>query len=61
MNKTKKQYEEYLNGMSIGQDSDLWIIGGTLRMYYRQLNKWGTAVRKYDPMAFDVGYNSFRI
>lgn len=53
---TKKQHEEWLNQRSPAQDSEDWIIGGVLRMYHRCMNKYGTALRKYDPVAFRVSY-----
>ena len=54
MKVTKKEYEEHLNYLSPSQDSDLWIIGGVLRMYHRELIKWGTALRKYNPKKFNT-------
>jgi hypothetical protein len=58
--KTKKAYEEYLNGLSPAQGSDEWIIGGVIRMYHMHLNLYGQALRKYDPIAFEEGYNDWR-
>ena len=58
--KTKKQYEEFLNECSPAQGNEEWIIGGTIRMAYMWQNKYGTAIRKYDPIAFQVGYNEFK-
>ena len=57
--KTKKQYEEFLNSISPPQGSEEWIIGGTIRMLYMWKRQYGTAIRKYDPIAFQVGYNDF--
>jgi len=59
MKKTKKAYEEYLNSWSPAQGSDDWIIGGKIRMALMWLNKYGTALRKYDPIAFQVGFNEW--
>tara|TARA_R100000742_G_C4279448_1_gene104045 strand:+ start:2955 stop:3158 length:204 start_codon:yes stop_codon:yes gene_type:complete len=56
---TKKQYEEYLNSISPSQDSEEWIIGGVPRFYYKYLNQYGTAIRKYDKIGFQVGYNEY--
>lgn len=56
---TKKEYENYLNNCSPPQGSEEWIIGGTIRMAYMWQKKYGTAIRKYDPIAFQVGYNDF--
>jgi hypothetical protein len=58
--KTKKEYEEYLNENSPSQGSDEWIIGGVIRMSFMWQNKYGTAIRKFDPIAFEVGFNEFK-
>jgi hypothetical protein len=58
--KTKKQYEEFLNECSPAQGGEEWIIGGTIRMAYMWKRQYGTAIRKYDPIAFQVGYNEFK-
>jgi len=58
--KTKKAYEEYLNNISPAQGSADWIIGGTIRMYHMVLSQYGTALRLYDKIAFEVGYNEWR-
>lgn len=58
--KTKKEYEEYLNHNSPAQGSDEWIIGGVIRMSFMWQNKYGTAIRKFDPIAFEVGFNEFK-
>jgi len=59
MNKTKKQYEEFLNDFSPEQGDEKWIIGGTIRMYYMWSNKYGTAIRLYDPISFQLGYKEW--
>lgn len=58
--KTKKDYEEYLNDNSPSQGSDEWIIGGVIRMSFMWQNKYGTAIRRFDPIAFEVGFNEFK-
>ncbi len=58
--KTKKEYEEYLNDNSPSQGSEEWIIGGVIRMSFMWQNKYGTALRRFDPIAFEVGYNEFK-
>lgn len=58
---TRKQYEEHLNESSPKQGSDEWIIGGVIRMAYMWQNKYGTAIRKHDPIAFETGYNEFKL
>lgn len=60
MKKTRKTYEEYLNDFSPEQGSDKWIIGGKIRTYHMSLNQYGTALRKFDPIAFEVGYNDWK-
>jgi len=59
MKLTKKEYEEYLNDLSPEQGDERWIIGGTIRMAHMWQNKWGTSIRKYDPIAFQVGYEEW--
>ena len=59
--KTKKQYEEHLNELSPEQGSEEWIIGGVIRMSFMWQNKYGKAIRKYDPIGFQVGYNDFKL
>ena len=52
---TAAQYEEYLNEIEqFDYDSEEWIIGGKNRVgqYY---GRYGSALRKYDPIAFQVG------
>lgn len=61
MRKTKKMYEEYLNENSPSQGSDEWIIGGTIRMSNMWSRTYGTALRKHDPIAFEVGYNEWKL
>lgn len=58
-NKTKKAYEQYLNELSPAQGSDEWIIGGTIRMRHMWQSKYGEAIRKFDPIAFEVGYGEW--
>jgi len=60
MKKTKKAYTEYLNEIGPNEDSDEWIIGGVIRMYHKWRNEYGVAIRKYDPIAFEVGYNEWK-
>lgn len=51
---TKKQYEQILNEIGESFDEDKFIIGGKFRRM-----KYGSALRKYDPIAFEVGYNEY--
>jgi hypothetical protein len=48
---TKTAYVEYLNNVGF-ETEDNMVIGGKLRK-----GKYGNALRKYDPIAFEVGYN----
>jgi len=56
--KTKKQYEEYLNGFCPPYESEEWIIGGKNRN--RMYPNFGKATRKHDPIGFEVGFNTER-
>ena len=47
-------YEEYLNEIGEGLDEDEFIIGGKKRNM-----PYGTALRKYDPIAFNVGFDEW--
>lgn len=60
MKATKKNFEEYLNNLSPKQGSDEWIIGGKIRMAYMWQEKYGSALRKFDPITFEVGFNEFK-
>ena len=61
MKKTKKVYVEYLNESCCPeQGSEEWIIGGTIRMAYMWKEDYGTALRKYDPIAFEVGFKEWK-
>ena len=57
--KTRKVYEEYLNNNS-PSDPDNYIIGRKIRLRYFWKDKYGTALRKYDPIGFEVGYKEWR-
>ena len=60
MKKTKKQYDQHLNECGIAQGDDNWIIGGKIRMSHMWRNAYGEAIRKFDPIAFNVGYDEFK-
>ena len=55
MRKTKKAYQEYLNSMDATISHDDRIIGGKFRW-----GMYGDELRKYDPIAFEVGYNEWK-
>ncbi len=61
MKATKKNYEEYLNQNSPQQGSEEWIIGGKIRMSHMWKSQYGSAVRKFDPIAFEVGFNEWKL
>lgn len=58
MKLTKTEFEEYLNETTSPRDS-FWM-GGKFRTNYYNANKYGTALRKYDPIAFQVAYNDWK-
>ena len=60
MKKTKQNYEEYLNQLYFPHDNDMWIIGGKNR-YWTCKGKYGTAIRRYDPIQFEVGFEEWTI
>lgn len=61
MNKIKqKDFETFLNQNSPEQGSDNWIIGGTIRMADMWRNTYGSALRKHDPIAFNVGFKEYQ-
>lgn len=59
--KTIAGYEKYLNELRPSYDSELWIIGGCdkRRTYYP--NRYGTALKANDPIAFQVGFNEWKL
>jgi hypothetical protein len=56
---TRKSYERYLNSISPEQGSEEWIIGGKIRMLDMNLQTFGRAIRKYDPIGFEAGYQDY--
>lgn len=48
---TRKEYQEFLNELGYCLSEDNFIIGGKYRK-----GKYGDMLRKYDPIAFEVGY-----
>ena len=55
--KSRKEFEQYLNNLSPDSDSEEWIIGGKNRYCYR--NNYGTMLKRYDPIAFQVAYKEW--
>jgi hypothetical protein len=59
-NKTEEDYEEYLNelGDIYDYEADQWIIGGKHR--WDEFNgQYGSALKKHDPIAFQVGFREW--
>lgn len=52
---TKKDYEEYMNEMGIPHD-DIKSNGGRIP----DNCKYGSWIRRNDPVAFNVGYREFK-
>lgn len=59
MTKTRKDYENYLNGLLNYYDEDhfLWLKAKSLLSQ----GKLGTATRRHDPIGFNVGFNEFKL
>ena len=53
---TKKEYEEYLNEVETPED-DLKSNGGRIP----DTSKYGTWLRKNDPIMFNVGYSEIEL
>ena len=58
--RSKENYEKYLNSLRPSLSSHKWFIGGIERIRCYP-GKYGTAIRKYDPVAFDEGYEQYKI
>ncbi len=56
MKKTKQNYEKWLNeiGKSLSKE-EFWFGGKNHHRY----GKYGTSMRKHDPIAFEVGFREF--
>jgi len=52
---TKKAYEQYLNDMSDCVREEDFIMCGKMRH-----GKYGTMLRKYDPIGFEIGFNEWK-
>lgn len=57
MGKSRKDYEKYLNSISPDRDDEAWIIGGKNRYCGRE--NYGTMIKRYDPIGFNVGYREW--
>jgi hypothetical protein len=51
---TKKKFEAYLNGIEPPEHDH---PGGGGRVSWASVNKYGTWLRRNDPIAFEVAYN----
>lgn len=58
MKKTRKDYVEFLNGLSPEKDDNRWIIGGKNR--YTGRNNYGVMLKRYDPIGFEVGFKEWK-
>ena len=55
---TKEQYERYLNDQE--WDREMYEMAGKFQTFYFMNGKYGTCQRKYDPIAFHVGFNDYQ-
>lgn len=55
--KSRKDYEKFLNSISPDRDDEAWIIGGKNRYCGRE--NYGTMIKRYDPIGFNVGYREW--
>ena len=56
---TKEQYTEYLDEIGKSLRKDNFIMDGVLRIAYYP-NCYGKALRRFDSIAFEVGYNEWK-
>lgn len=54
---TRKEFEKILNDNSPEPESEEWIIGGKNR--YCNRNNYGTMLKRYDPIAFNIAYREY--
>jgi len=53
--KTRQSYEEWLNDLGC-PDDDMAPHGRISHIY---INRYGTWLRRHDPIAFNVGFNEY--
>ena len=58
MKLSSKNYEQYLNEIGAALDEEEFIIGGKFRAVYYP-NRYGKALKKHDPMAYNTGFNEW--
>jgi len=56
--KSKDEYENYLNELEVSEENE-YILGGELRKELCHKRLWGEACRKFNPVAFEVGYQEW--
>lgn len=60
MKATPANYVKWLNeAISPDHESDEWIIGGKNRAQ-KYSNRYGEALRRFDPIGFRVGYQDWK-
>ena len=57
----KMSYEFSLNENFKQMSDEDYIIGGEYRKLFAIKGKYGTALRKYDPIAFEIGWNEWKL
>jgi hypothetical protein len=55
----KSDFVYFLNTHSPEYESEEWIIGGILRCFHRMHSQYGNALRKHDPIGFNVGFKEY--
>lgn len=69
MKKTKKSYEEFLNEIGCSYEDCEYLTNKTRKKhlsarslkFYLFEKRYGTVLRRYDPIAFQVGYNEYKL
>jgi hypothetical protein len=59
MRLSRKKCEDYLNWLGEGKE-EKYIIGGKMRWSLYAKKKYGTCLRRHDPIAFEVYYCYWR-
>jgi len=59
MRGTEKDYVNYLNQFAPDYDSEKWIMQGKRQEHHAIRKMYGQALRLYDPIAFQAGYNEW--
>lgn len=56
--KTRKAFEQYLNTVDMAEKS--FIMRGKMRWLYFARHRYGSCLRKYDKVQFEVGFSEWR-